>query len=85
MRASLLMTVLCTIAVAACDGSGDGTSTGGTQTIKLDANADGTLGYCDASGTCQSLPNPDNCATLDRHRRHCERPNTCQSVHCSGR
>ncbi len=73
MRAFISAICLCTVGLVACGGSddkspssNDNTNKQSTaqQTVDLASNQDGTLNYCDSSGTCSSLPNPDNCANL---------------------
>jgi hypothetical protein len=64
MRAFLLQAVGCAVLVAGCSEASPLDASASKTTLKMQAAADGKLQYCNAAGTCQSLPNPDGCAVL---------------------
>ncbi len=62
--ASLGFAFLLGACTVADPGNIDPPGSGNTETITLSAGDDGAFEYCDDSGDCTTLPNPDDCATL---------------------
>jgi hypothetical protein len=63
-RYSYAALALCTLGAVACDDGSPDNPSGPTHTITLNAGDDGQFEYCDDNGTCQNLPNPNECARL---------------------
>ncbi|MEZ0314017.1 MAG: hypothetical protein ACAI38_19770 [Myxococcota bacterium] len=65
MTKHLLATALLCCCLIACGDDAPPDDGGGTETLRLTAERAGDdLAYCDASGYCESYPNPGGCKTL---------------------
>ncbi|MBI3178816.1 MAG: hypothetical protein HYZ27_04105 [Deltaproteobacteria bacterium] len=63
-----LFACICITGLAACDApeSNNGEPPGGgSVTVPLNRNGDGSLEYCDADGNCQDLPYTGDCAIIE--------------------